>query len=94
MVCSPFRGMNESIASLRLQGGRRAPAHRRRRPHSYDRPARYPLARYIDSAGPRATTLLALVREIQKRVENDADVVRLMRWMVDSGAISITERRF
>jgi hypothetical protein len=47
------------------------------------------LARYIDSAGPQGSALLALVREIQKRVENDADVVRLMRWMVNSGAIAV-----
>jgi hypothetical protein len=30
------------------------------------------------------------VQEIQKRVENDADVVRLVRWMVNSGAIALT----
>ena len=60
--------------------------------HAHHQRARYRLARYIDSAGAqrRGSTLLALVQEIQKRVENDADVVRLVRWMVNSGAIVLT----
>ena len=46
----------------------------------------------------RQTSLLSLVQEIQKRVENDADVVRLVRWMVNSGAVTLSgtfaDRRF
>ena len=34
--------------------------------------------------------MLALVHEIQERVENDADVVRLVRWMVNHRAVVLT----
>jgi len=38
----------------------------------------------------RGSTLLALVQEVQRRVENDADVVRVVRWMVNTGAVVLT----
>jgi hypothetical protein len=34
--------------------------------------------------------LLALVHEVTRQVENDADVVRIIRWMVNSGAVVLT----
>jgi hypothetical protein len=85
--------MNQVTASVRRKARRRAVAHRRSRTHAHHQRARYRLARYIDDSsgvGGRGSTLLALVHEIQKRVENDADVVRLVRWMVNSGAIVLT----
>jgi hypothetical protein len=36
------------------------------------------------------STLLQLVHEVQKRVRNDADVVRIVRWLVNSGAVMLT----
>jgi hypothetical protein len=38
----------------------------------------------------RGSTLLALVQDVQRQVENDADVVRIIRWMVNSGAVVLT----
>jgi hypothetical protein len=32
-------------------------------------------------------TLLALVQEVQRHFENDADVVRAIRYIVNSGAV-------
>jgi hypothetical protein len=36
------------------------------------------------------STLLQLVQEVQKRVRNDAEVVRIVRWLVNSGAVVLT----
>lgn len=36
------------------------------------------------------STLLQLVQEVQKRVRNDAEVVRIVRWLVNSGAVMLT----
>lgn len=36
------------------------------------------------------STLLMLVQEVQKRVRNDAEVVRIIRWLVNSGAVVLT----
>lgn len=36
------------------------------------------------------STLLQLVHEVQKRVRNDAEVVRIVRWLVNSGAVVLT----
>lgn len=38
----------------------------------------------------RGSTLLSLVQEMGRHVENDADVVRIIRWMVNSGAVVLT----
>jgi hypothetical protein len=38
----------------------------------------------------RGSTLLALVQEIQERFENDADVVRAVRRLVNSGRVVLT----
>jgi len=38
----------------------------------------------------RESTLLQLVQEVQKRVRNDAEVVRIIRWLVNSGAVMLT----
>lgn len=62
--------------------------------------ARYRVARRLCSNRPRGSgsTLLALVQEVQRVVENDADVVRLVRWMVNSGLVvlagNFAQRRF
>lgn len=52
----------------------------------------YRVARRRGSHRPhgRGSTLLALVQEVQRVVENDADVVRLVRWMVNSGLVVLT----
>jgi len=34
--------------------------------------------------------MLQLVQEVQKRVRNDAEVVRIIRWLVNSGAVVLT----
>ncbi|MDX2166240.1 MAG: hypothetical protein SF182_04230 [Deltaproteobacteria bacterium] len=39
---------------------------------------------------PRGSTLLALVQEVQRRVSNDAEVVRVVRWLVNSGTVVLT----
>ena len=36
------------------------------------------------------STLLQLVQEVQKRVRNDAEVLRIVRWLVNSGAVMLT----
>ena len=36
------------------------------------------------------STMLQLVQEVQKRVRNDAEVVRIIRWLVNSGAVVLT----
>jgi hypothetical protein len=75
-----MRGMSHAAVKARTK--------RRRRPgHSHRRGARY--ARSASSA-PRGSTLLALVVEVQQRVENDAEVVRIIRWLVNSGAVVLT----
>jgi hypothetical protein len=38
----------------------------------------------------RGSTLLALVQEVQRRTRNDAEVVRIVRRMVNTGAIVLT----
>jgi hypothetical protein len=38
----------------------------------------------------RGSTLLALVWDLQQQVENDADVVRIIRWMLNTGAVVLT----
>jgi hypothetical protein len=44
----------------------------------------------VAAATPRGSTLLALVQEVQQRVANDADVVRIIRWLVNSGTVVLT----
>ena len=34
--------------------------------------------------------MLQLVQEVQKRVRNDSEVVRIIRWLVNSGAVVLT----
>lgn len=65
-----------------MAGRSRARAHHRR----------YGIARRVGAKRPRGrgSTLLALVQEVQRVVENDADVVRLVRWMVNSGLVVLT----
>jgi hypothetical protein len=59
--------------------------HRRR---SVERTARGG-ARFVRRVG-HGSTLLTLVNEVQRHVENDADVVRIIRWMVNTGAVVLT----
>jgi len=63
---------------------------------SYRRPSRR-LAGLVDRCGVggrrhvgHGSTLLALVQEVQRHVENDADVVRIIRWMVNTGVVVLT----
>jgi hypothetical protein len=84
-------GMKQANATERKLERRRETAQRRSRAQAYYLRARYRrLARQAEVNGRRHATLLALVQEIQKRVENDADVVRLVRWMVNSGAVTLS----
>ena len=88
---------SRSTAKSRYQSNRRSLAvalergptgryrHRRR---SIDRTARFG-ARFVRRVG-HGSTLLALVNEVTRQVENDADVVRIIRWMVNSGAVVLT----
>lgn len=39
---------------------------------------------------PRGATLLNLVQEVQREFANDADVVRVIRFLVNSGAVVLT----
>ena len=38
-------------------------------------------------SAPRRSTLLALVLELQQRISDDAEVVRIVRWLVNSGRV-------
>jgi hypothetical protein len=62
----------------------------RRRARAYR--THYRVARRYGSRRPngRGSTLLDLVQQVQRVVENDADVVRLVRWMVNSGLVVLT----
>lgn len=80
----------QTNGSAVIGGRKRARAYR----------AGYRVARRFGSNRPsgRGSTLLALVQEVQRVVENDADVVRLVRWLVNSGLVVLTgtfaQRRF
>ena len=41
-------------------------------------------------AAPRGSTLLSLVQEVQQRVNSDVEVVRIVRWLVNSGTVVLT----
>jgi hypothetical protein len=62
----------------------------RRRARAYR--THYRVARRFAAKRPssRGSTLLDLVQQVQRVVENDADVVRLVRWMVNSGLVVLT----
>ena len=64
---------------------------RRSRVHGHAR-GRMQFGRYIDPAQRRGryTTLLKLVQEVQRVFENDADVVRIIRFLVRSGAVELS----
>lgn len=42
------------------------------------------------SFAPRGSTLLNLVQEVQRRVSNEAEVIRVVRWLVNSGTVVLT----
>jgi hypothetical protein len=80
--------MNQSIAIVRREVARREFGQRRGRVHHHAQgQARF--RRYRESARRlgRRVTLLALVQEVQRHFENDADVVRAIRYVVNSGAV-------
>jgi hypothetical protein len=83
-------GMTRTMANARRRARRRPAARRRGRIHHRHLRARHRFARHIDRGGRRGSTLLALVQEVQQRFENDADVVRVVRRMVNSGAVVLT----
>lgn len=64
---------------------RRATAHQRGALH-----IRWRQAARSEPFTTRESTLLQLVQEVQKRVRNDAEVVRIIRWLVNSGAVMLT----
>lgn len=47
-----------------------------------------PAGRVASAAGDESS-LLQLVREVQQRVRNDAEVVRIVRWLVNAGAVQL-----
>jgi hypothetical protein len=59
----------------------------RRQPTLHARRRQPPLA----AAGvPRGSTLLALVLEVQRRIADDSEVVRVVRFLINSGAVVLT----
>ena len=83
--------MKRVMASMAQQARRQALARRRSRAHLLAHSRTRP-RRYTDSGRwrGRGSTLLALVQEVQRHFENDADVVRAIRYMVNSGAVVLT----
>lgn len=67
----------------RMPGHYRRPAHRAHRLTTGDAFARGAVNR-------RATTLLELVQAIQVQVSSDAEVVTIVRWLINSGAVVLT----
>ena len=82
---SRHQSKHRSVAATLERGPSGRYRHRRR---FIDRTARSG-ARFVRRVG-RGSTLLALVNEVTRQVENDADVVRIIRWMVNSGAVVLT----
>lgn len=85
-----------AIAKPSGQTKRRTIARSHHRMLSHRRSSRR-IAGLVDRYGVRVTrhvergsTLLALVQEVQRHVENDADVVRIIRWMVNTGVVVLT----
>jgi len=93
--CSLAHGMQikEFMTQVVEMNRRKAKGHAitggRRRARAY---RAYRVARRYGSRRPngRGSTLLDLVQQVQRVVENDADVVRLVRWMVNSGLVVLT----
>jgi hypothetical protein len=90
--------MKRRTSSTRAQRTRLAPRHSRvgsRQRRRSARRTRILCGAAASHAGAgrrngRGSTLLALVQEVQKRFENDADVVRKIRFLVNSGAVVLT----
>jgi hypothetical protein len=82
--------MKQVAVMDRRQTKRRAVTAGRRRSRAYRK--HYGVARRYMARRPagRGSTLLDLVQQVQRVVENDADVVRLVRWMVNSGLVVLT----
>jgi len=85
--------IKEFMTQVVVMNRRKAKGHAitggRRRARAY---RTYRVARRYGSRRPngRGSTLLDLVQQVQRVVENDADVVRLVRWMVNSGLVVLT----
>lgn len=82
--------MKQVAVMDRRQTMGRATTGGRRRARAYR--THYGVARRFGSKRPsrRGSTLLDLVQQVQRVVENDADVVRLVRWLVNSGLVVLT----
>jgi hypothetical protein len=82
-----LRTMKQAVSKARQQRvrQRRATLHRRG-----TLPIRWRRAARAEPLASRESTLLQLVQEVQKRVRNDAEVVRIVRWLVNSGAVMLT----
>src|SRR5262249_56414585 len=85
-----------AMAKSSLQPKQRTVARSHHRVLSHRRSSRR-IAGLAERCGVRVTrrvdpgsTLLALVQEVQRHVENDADVVRIIRWMVNTGVVVLT----
>jgi hypothetical protein len=76
---------------------RRARARRRSRVHAHHPHPRQRIGRAAGCYGAnarrssgRGSTLLALVQEVQRRARTDAEVVRIVRRMVNTGVVVLT----
>jgi len=79
--------MNRAATRTRQQRVRRRRASLRRRGTAH---ARWRSAAQHPMAAPRGSTLLSLVQEVQQRVNSDVEVVRIVRWLVNSGTVVLT----
>jgi hypothetical protein len=80
-----FAAMNRAATRTRHQRARRRRAVLRRRGTLHARwspPAQ--------RSSPRRSTLLALILELQQRIGDDAEVVRIVRWLVNSGRVVLS----
>lgn len=78
------------MINARRRARRRPLVGRGGRIHRRHQRARHRFAHHVERRGGRGSTLLALVQDVQRRCENDADVVRVVRRLVNSGRVVLT----
>jgi hypothetical protein len=79
--------MNRVATRARQQQLRRRRTMARRQATLHTRQRRFAAEPLL---APRGSTLLALVQEVQRCVSNDAEVIRVVRWLVNSGTVVLT----
>jgi hypothetical protein len=94
--CTTVRDMNSALARrVSARRYRRMPARWRSRRGSFRRvPPAGCVGSGNDIANPvvprRTTTLLELVQAVQKEVATDTEVVAIVHWLVNTGAVVLT----